>query len=200
MKNKLLWILLALALSALNTAQAIPQLEPLKQQAQAALLSAKVLGHYSYKNVALDDHLSSQIFDNYLKELDGEKIFFLQSDIDHFADARTKLDDAILNENLSIPFGIYNLYQQRITERFTYARSLLKKGFDFNKKESYQYSRKDAPWPKSREELNDLWHKRVKNDWLRLKLAGKDKKASSPHWTNAMQIPWTACPRSTVKT
>jgi carboxyl-terminal processing protease len=177
MKNKLLWILLALALSALNTAQAIPQLEPLKQQAQAALLSAKVLGHYSYKNVALDDHLSSQIFDNYLKELDGEKIFFLQSDIDHFADARTKLDDAILDENLSIPFGIYNLYQQRITERFTYARSLLKKGFDFNKKESYQYSRKDAPWPKSREELNDLWHKRVKNDWLRLKLAGKDKKS-----------------------
>ena len=177
MKNKLLWILLALALSALNTAQAIPQLEPLKQQAQAALLSAKVLGHYSYKNVALDDHLSSQIFDNYLKELDGEKIFFLQSDIDHFADARTRLDDAILDENLSIPFGIYNLYQQRITERFTYARSLLKKGFDFNKKESYQYSRKDAPWPKSREELNDLWHKRVKNDWLRLKLAGKDKKS-----------------------
>jgi len=177
MKNKLLWILLAFTLSALNTAQAIPQLEPLQQQAQAALLSAKVLGHYSYKNVALDDHLSSQIFDNYLKELDGEKIFFLQSDIDHFADARTKLDDAILDENLSIPFGIYNLYQQRITERFTYARSLLKKGFDFNKKESYQYTRKDAPWPKSREELNDLWRKRVKNDWLRLKLAGKDKKS-----------------------
>jgi carboxyl-terminal processing protease len=177
MKNKLLWILLALTLSAFNTAQAIPQLEPLKQQAQAALLSAKVLGHYSYRNVALDDHLSTQIFDNYLKELDGEKIFFLQSDIDHFADARTKLDDAILDENLSIPFAIYNLYQQRTTERFNYARSLLKKGFDFRKKESYQYTRKDAPWAKSMAEMNDLWRKRVKNDWLRLKLAGKDKKS-----------------------
>lgn len=177
MKNKLLWILLAFALSALNTTQAVPQLAPLEQQAQAALLSAKVLGHYSYKSVALDDHLSAQIFDNYLKELDGEKVFFLQSDIDHLADARTKLDDAILDENLSIPFAIYNLYQQRVTERFAYARSLLKKGFDFNKKESYQYTRKDAPWPKSRAELNDLWRKRVKNDWLRLKLAGKDKKS-----------------------
>jgi carboxyl-terminal processing protease len=177
MKNKLLWILLALTLSAFNTAQAIPQLEPLKQQAQAALLSAKVLGHYSYRRVALDDHLSTQIFDNYLKVLDGEKIFFLQSDINHFADARTKLDDAILDENLGVPFGIYNLYQQRITERFNYARSLLKKGFDFRKKESYQYTRKDAPWAKSMAELNDLWRKRVKNDWLRLKLAGKDKKS-----------------------
>ena len=175
MKIKLQWILLAFALAAFNAAQAAPQLMPQEQQAQAALLSAKVLGHYSYRDIALDDRLSSKIFDNYLKQLDSEKIFFLQADIDHFAYARTKLDDAILDENLSIPFGIYNLYQQRIAERYVYARSLLKKGFDFSKKESYQFTRKNAPWAKSEGELNDLWRKRVKNDWLRLKLAGKDK-------------------------
>ena len=177
MKNKLLWILLAFALAALNTTQAAPQLMPLEQQSQAALLSAKVLSRYHYKHIALDDSLSSQIFDNYLKELDGEKVFFLQADIDHFAYARTKLDDAILDQDLSTPFAIFNLYQQRIAERFTYARSLLKKGFDFKIKESYQYTRKNAPWPKSEVELNDLWRKRVKNDWLRLELAGKDNKS-----------------------
>ena len=73
--------------------------------------------------------------------------------------------------------AIFNLYQQRIAERITYARSLLKKGFDFEEKEGYQYIRKDAPWPKSEDEMNDLWRKRVKNDWLRLKLAGKDDKS-----------------------
>jgi len=177
MKIKLNWMLLAFALAAFNVTQATAQLMPLEQQAQAALLSAKVLGHYSYRNIPLDDHLSSQIFDNYLKQLDSEKIFFLQADIDQFAYARNKLDDAILNENLSIPFGIYNLYQQRIAERYVYARSLLKKGFDFTKKESYQFTRKDAPWAKSEAKLNDLWRKRVKNDWLRLKLAGKDRKS-----------------------
>jgi carboxyl-terminal processing protease len=183
MKNRLLSILLAFALAALGTTpataltQAIPQLAPLEQQTQAALLTAKVLSKYHYKHINLDDRLSAQIFDNYLKTLDGEKVFFLQSDIDRFADARTRLDDAILDEDLSIPFAIFNLYQQRIAERFVYARSLLKKGFDFNKKESYQFSRKDAPWPKSADELDDLWRKRVKNDWLRLKLAGKDDKS-----------------------
>jgi carboxyl-terminal processing protease len=177
MKNKLLWILLAFALAALNTTQAAPQLMPQEQQSEAALLSAKVLSRYHYKHIALDDSLSAQIFDNYLKELDGEKVIFLQSDIDHFAYARTRLDDAILGKDLSIPFAIFNLHQQRIAERFTYARSLLKKGFDFKIKESYQFSRKDAPWPKSEDELNDLWRKRVKNDWLRLKLAGKDNKS-----------------------
>ena len=54
---------------------------------------------------------------------------------------------------------------------------LLKKGFDFERKESYQYIREKAPWPQSEDEMNDLWRKRVKNDWLRLKLAGKDAKS-----------------------
>lgn len=177
MKNKLLLILLAFALAALNTAQAAQQLMPLEQQPLTALLSAKLLNRYHYKHVNLDDGLSSKIFDNYLKMLDSEKVFFLQADIDHFSDARTKLDDAILNEDLSIPFAIFNLYQQRMTERLNYARSLLAKGFDFRKNESYQFTRKNAPWPKSEDELNDLWRKRVKNDWLRLKLAGKDNQS-----------------------
>ena len=177
MKNKLLWILLAFASFTLNSTQATPLMVPLQQQSQAAHLSAEVLKRYHYKRVQLDDAVSAKIFDNYLKTLDGERVIFLQSDIDQFATARTRLDDAILNEDLSIPFAIYNLYLQRITERLGYARSLLKKGFNFEDKESYQYIHKDEPWPKTEAEMNDLWRKRVKNDWLRLKLAGKDDKS-----------------------
>ena len=177
MKNRLLWIFLAFALAALHTTQATQLLMPLEQQPQAALLSAKILSRYHYKQAELDDNLSAQIFDNYLKALDSEKVFFLKADIDHFADAKTRLDDAILDGDLSVPFGIFILYQQRFVERFTYARSLLKKGFDFKKKESYQLTRKNSPWAKSTEEINELWRKRVKNDWLRLKLAGKNNKS-----------------------
>ncbi len=176
MKNKLLWILLAFTLAALNSTQAAQQLVPLQQQSEAAYWSAEILSRHHYRHLPLDDGLSAQIFDSYLKMLDGEKIFFLQADIDQYAYARTRLDDAIVDKDLSIPFALYNRYQQRMTERISYARSLLAKGFDFNKKEGYQLSRKDAPWPKSADELNDLWRKRVKNDWLRLKLAGKDNK------------------------
>lgn len=175
MKTKLLSIVLAGVLAALNIAQAA--LAPLPQESQAAHLSAEILSRYHYRHVALDGGLSAQIFDNYLKMLDGEKLFFLQADIDRYADARTRLGEAIGHEDLSIPFAIFNLYQQRARERIAYARSLLKQGFDFKAKESYQLSRKDAPWAKSVGELNDLWRKRVKNEWLRLKLAGKDEKS-----------------------
>ncbi|HSH73312.1 MAG TPA: carboxy terminal-processing peptidase [Methylophilaceae bacterium] len=181
MKNKLLWVLLAFTTIAnalpLTTTLAAQQLQPQQQQSQAAHLSAEVLTRYHYKRIPLDDITSSKIFDNYLKSLDGERIFFLQSDIDQFSNARTRMDDAILNEDLSVPFAIYNLYQQRTVERINYARSLLKKGFEFDKKESYQFTREKAPWAKSDDEMNDLWRKRVKNDWLRLKLAGKDDKS-----------------------
>lgn len=139
-------------------------------------MAAEVLTRYHYRHIPLDDKSSSKIFDNYLKALDEEKLFFTQSDIDRFSIARTWLDDAIFNENLSAPFAIHNAFQQRASERIAYARSLLKKGFDFDAKESSQITREKAAWAKSEAELNDLWRKRVKNDWLRLKLAGKDDK------------------------
>ena len=42
--------------------------------------------------------------------------------------------------------------------------------------ETYQFDREKTPWAKSEAEIDDLWRKRIKNDWLRLKLAGKDDK------------------------
>jgi carboxyl-terminal processing protease len=117
--------------------------------------------------------MSVQIFDRYLDALDADRLFLLQSDVDHFATMRDKLGEAIYNEDLSAPFAIYNVYIQRVTERTNYAREQLKHDFDFSKDERYQYQREKTPWAKTTDELNDVWRKRVKNDWLRLKLAGK---------------------------
>jgi carboxyl-terminal processing protease len=179
MKKKLLWILLSFAMAAQAVAldTAPPLLAPLQQQADAANMSAQILSHYHYKSAPLDDAMSKKIFDRYLKSLDPEKFFFLQSDIDQLAAARTQLDDAINHQDLNIPFTIFNLYEKRAVDRLTYAKSLLKQGFDFSQKESYQIEREKEPWPQSEEAMRDLWRKRVKNDWLRLKLARKDDKA-----------------------
>ena len=180
MKVIFLWILLAFNSTAyatsLDTTLPPPQIFATPEQSKAAHLAAEILIQHHYKHMPLDDAASLIIFDNYIKALDGEKIFFLQADIEQFANSRTRLDDAILSEDLSIPFNIFNRYQQRVAERFIFARALLSKGFDFKRKEDYQYERKKAPWAQSETELNDLWRKRVKNDWLRLKLAGKDDK------------------------
>ncbi len=182
MRHKLLWILFALTMGAqaasLDSAtQLPPPLMPASEQPQAANMVAELLTRYHYKALPLDDAMSDKIFNQYLKMLDGGKYIFVQSDIDQLQAARTRLDDAIITENLSLPFAIFNLYTRRVVERFTYARSLLKEGFDFRQKESIQFDRDKAAWPKSEQEMRELWRMRVKNDWLRLKLAGKDDKS-----------------------
>jgi len=182
MKQKLLWLIFVLATAAQGATLDAgtlypPELKPAQQEAQAAYLAAELLARYHYKATRVDAALSEKIFERYLKSIDSEKIFFVQSDIDRFSADRTKLGDAMLKEDLSVPFAIFNLYGHRAAERFAYARTLLKKGFDFQKIESYQYAREKESWPKTEEEMRELWRKRVKNDWLRLKLAGKDDKS-----------------------
>jgi carboxyl-terminal processing protease len=87
------------------------------------------------------------------------------------------LDDAILSEDLRTPFEIFNLYERRAAERLAHARGLLHKGFDFDRDESLTIDRTGQPWPATEGDSLDLWRKRVKNDWLRLKLAGQDDRA-----------------------
>ncbi|HEX7954053.1 MAG TPA: carboxy terminal-processing peptidase, partial [Burkholderiales bacterium] len=178
MKRTLLWIVLSLATVAQaavpDLAPSAPELKPAPQEARAAHMAAQLLARYHYRMVPIDDALSQKIFDKYLKALDPEKLFFVQADIDNFARERARLGLGLLQEDLSVPFAMFNLYGQRAAERFAYARTLLKGGFDFRLNESYRYERDKEAWAQSEEQMRDLWRKRVKNDWLRLKLAGKD--------------------------
>ncbi len=177
-------ILLILALvSAFGVAVAKPAAEVTSpvlaataDQTQAAIWATRFLSKYHYKPVPLDDAMSEKIFDSYLDSLDSEHLFFTQTDIDQFSGVRDKLDDAIFDRDLSAPFAIFALYLKRVDERLAYSREVLAQVPDFSLDESYRYDRAKAPWAKTTAELDDLWRKRVKNDWLRLKLAGKTDK------------------------
>jgi carboxyl-terminal processing protease len=60
-----------------------------------------------------------------------------------------------------------------VDDRVAYAKTLLERKFDFTVDESYRFDREDAPWAVNLAELDDLWRKRVKNDVLGLRMAGK---------------------------
>lgn len=176
--KRLLWVSWAyLLLAAATPVATAAQLAAEPYQGKAAHLFAEMLARFHYKKTPLNDETSGRIFERYINALDGEKIYFTRSDINQFRAARTLMDDAILGEDLGVPFRIFNRYQERVSERIDYARTLLVRGFEFDSAEHYQYVRKNAPWVKSSGELNALWRKRVKNDWLRLRLAGKDDKS-----------------------
>jgi len=177
--RRTLIILTLLAASGIALAKPVAEtaapllLKPTADQTEAAIWAMRFLSRFHYKPMPLDDAMSEKIFKSYVESLDAEHLFFTQADMDRFAEARDKLDDAIFERDLSAPFAMFNLYEQRVAERLEHARELLAKPFDFTKDESYELDRSKAAWAANSTELDELWRKRVKNDWLRLKLAGK---------------------------
>jgi carboxyl-terminal processing protease len=181
-KHALLPLLLAGAIGAVGAksgASADVALSPTDKQAEAAAWVAQLLSNsrFHYKPAPLDDALSAQIFDRYLESLDGDRSFFLQADIDRFAGYRSSFDDVLRDRRLQPAYDIFNVYVQRVAERTAKAREILASDLDFGVDETYTYDREDAPWATSTAELDELWRKRVKNDVLRLKLAGKEMPA-----------------------
>ena len=170
---------LTLAIAAASTpapsAKAAPAMAPTDAQAAATTLVYGLLSdsRYAYRPMELNDALSADIFRRYIESLDGDKLFFTQVDMDRFAPYRTRLDDAIKDQNLKPAYDIFTTYVRRVDERAAFARSLLAKNFDFSTKETWAYDREKANWAPNQAALEDIWRKYVKNDVLRLKLAGR---------------------------
>jgi len=152
---------------------AIDDLIPSTDQAQATEIIIHIIDNYHYRNKPLDDNLSSQILDNYLKSLDPNRSFFNTSDIKEFENYRFALDDALLNADLDTPFNMFKRYRIRVQERINHALQLLNGEFDFSVDEDYQFDRTESAWSDSNE-LEEIWRKRLKNDFLSLKLADKE--------------------------
>ncbi|VXC05133.1 Tail-specific protease [Luteimonas sp. 9C] len=129
---------------------------------------------YAYRPRALDGSLSGEIFDRYFENLDAGKLFFTQQDIARFEPLRSGMGAAVRDGDVAPALEVFALYKQRVAERITGARELLKQDiFDFSGTDRWEYDREDAPWAADAAELDTLWRQSVRNDWLRLKLAGK---------------------------
>jgi carboxyl-terminal processing protease len=149
-------------------------LSPKAGQSQAAVWATRFLTRFHYASLALDDDMSSKILDRYLRSLDSERLFFTAEDIAQFERYRTRLDDAIQDQDLEPPFRIFNLYVQRVIERTAFAREILQGEFRFDGDETYRTNRAEQPWAADRAALDQIWRQRVKNDIIRLKLAGRE--------------------------
>ncbi len=149
-------------------------LKPSMEQRFASNLATKFLTNWHYKDTRLDDELSSDILDGYLKLLDPNRSYFLAADIAQFERFRRGLDDALRHSDLAPAFEIFNLYSNRVTERVEYAQVLLTQPMDFTIEEEYRFDRTESDWALNQEALNEIWRQRVKNDVLRLKLTDKE--------------------------
>jgi len=181
MRQRLLQFLFAALSVLLTTAShatphAIPlaELFPTSAQTKTAIVINKVLERYDYRKVTLYPPFARSVLQRYLKELDPNRSFFLARDVERFETGARHLDESLRRGELSLAFDVFRVYRMRVDERVTYALRALNQSFDFNVAESYRFDAAKTPWAKETGELDDMWRKRVKNDFLTLRLAGKN--------------------------
>lgn len=152
------------------------ELKPVAAMSRATRDVVDALGENHYRQIKLDSRLSSTVFDRYLKDLDGQRLYFLASDLRDFEPYRFSFDEALRSGDLRGAFLIYNRYQRRVAERLNFVVRELEKGlksFDYEREEWVETKRDDAPYASTAQELDALWQKRVKAAALNLRLAGK---------------------------
>jgi carboxyl-terminal processing protease len=149
-------------------------IQPDEQQSVVCKTVTQLISGYNYKKVALDDSISTLIYNKYIKSLDENHNYLLASDIADFDKYKTALDDDLKDGNLNDAFYIFNVYQKRYNERIKYSLAQIDKNYDFNKNETFTYDRDKLPWSGSQADMDALWTQRVKYDLLNLKLASGD--------------------------
>lgn len=117
-------------------------------------------GHYSPKQ--LNDSFSAQIFNKIFENLDYEKKFFLQSDIDRLAKYKYEIDDQIKANDLTFFNEVSATFTQRLEEAEKIYPAVLSKGFDFSKNEDYESDPEKLSYAKNQEELKARWVSNLK--------------------------------------
>jgi carboxyl-terminal processing protease len=151
----------------------LSELFPSPAQTKSAVVINKVLERFHYRKVDLDSAFAQDVLDNYLEALDPSRAFFLARDVERFKGGAKRLDEGLRRGELDLAFDVFRVYRMRVDERVVYAESLLKGPFDFDRDEAYRLDSPDAAWAKDSAELDEIWRRRVKNDFLTLRLADK---------------------------
>ncbi len=148
---------------------------------------AIMLQNSHFARLPYNAELSRKFFNDYLQNLDSQKIYFTQEDVDGFgAQYADRLHTLLLQGN-SIPVAaeIYEVFKTRVATRVKQAEELLAGDFAFTSDETVMLSRKEATWPKNEAEAKKVWERQIReavlSETLRremlTRLANEQKKA-----------------------
>ncbi|MBA4153172.1 carboxy terminal-processing peptidase [Flavobacterium sp.] len=203
MKRNFKLVLLAIVLSASLLAFKATEnnisssADPEKDKLLLELLTFVIeRGHYS--PVDIDDNFSKGVYKDYVEALDPSKRFFIQSDIDEFAEYETKIDDQIKNKDLTFFELTYSVYLKRMNESQKYYKEILEEPFDYTVDETINTEYEKLPYAKNSSELKERWRKQIKlstlsslTDKMKLeedKLKGTDAKNDSEKKENKAKV------------
>lgn len=130
---------------------------------------AIMLQNSHFGRLPFNEELSQRFLDDYLKDLDSQKLYFTRQDVDRFkADYGDQLHTLLLQGNcMPAATEIYDIFKKRVQTRVGQTQKLLDStDFEFTANESVMMSRKDAPWPKTEKDAEALWRLQIRESVL----------------------------------
>ena len=121
-----------------------------------------VLEKYHYNSIEINDEFSEKMFDAYIELLDSQKKYFLASDYKEFKKYRLKLDNQLIDYDLSFFNLTHERLMLRISEVENFYPSLLNDSFDFSVNEKINLDFDNLSFPKNNIERKDRWRKQFK--------------------------------------
>lgn len=144
---------------------------------EAALMQAILQGVKSlhFQPKAVDNTFSKQVYDLYLKDIDGGKRFLTQADVDQLRPFEDKLDDQALAGTFQFFDISVALLDQSLTKTQGWYREILAAPLDFSKNETLEADGKKLDWAKNDAELRTRWERWMKYEVLSRVTEEQDK-------------------------
>lgn len=159
--------------------ESTPELTSLLPESQAvfqkaAELIARLLQEQHFAKHPIDTKTSMEWIDSYMKGLDYNHLFFLQSDFDNFQKAYADtLGKKITEGDISPAFEIFKVFKKRLDTRLNLVTKRMEQPFDFTLNDYYTPDRSKAAWPANQAEADQLWEQKIKYDLLADRLVEK---------------------------
>jgi len=117
--------------------------------------------HYNKQN--LNDDFSKKVFDVFVENIDPNKRFLFQKDIQNLSKSKFKLDDAIKEKDLTFFNSYVSLIEKREKSAEKIVMQILAEGMDLQSKDSIELDADKYDFVNSPNELKERWSNYVQS-------------------------------------
>jgi len=121
---------------------------------------------YHLNQLSFDESIATNAFNLFIDGLDPSRSYYFQSDIEAFTKESPELAKRLLKGDIGFATRAFEILMERIENRMAFTEELLEKGFDTSTDETFQWDRQEVEWIKTEAEWNELWRKRIKNEYI----------------------------------
>jgi carboxyl-terminal processing protease len=170
----LAWALPPIARAAAVVPSAPRQMETPQDMRDEIKNLVQILRQFHYNREAVTIPSYGQLLPDFMASLDGQRLFFLESDKKEFL-TKHNADNLYFTVgnlgSITAAYEIFAVYERRVQERAAWIAEELKKEPDLSGRDTYAPDRSKADWPADAAAADDLWRRRIKFDFIQELLA-----------------------------